>query len=278
MKLNEIADKPGSRKKRMRIGRGIGSGMGKTGGRGGKGQTARSGVRIKGFEGGQMPLHRRLPKRGFKQHQVRSSSSTRSISAGAGGDRRQQARRRRGGRRRGPGQGRRAAPRQGRRAAARRRRAQGQGRFRGLRGVEIGAWPRSRRPAARSRSWPRSARRREGRLTPHAGHGRPDHPYRSADGVIRGGRRERELCDGLCSGTTGGQSQLLGARQGRGAQEAHLVHARRAAGLPVRHLHPAARHRSRPPGTRFSSRRPAASSACSTCSPAAASTAWRSSR
>lgn len=66
MKLNEIADKPGARKARMRIGRGIGSGKGKTGGRGGKGQTARSGVRIKGFEGGQMPLHRRLPKRGFK--------------------------------------------------------------------------------------------------------------------------------------------------------------------------------------------------------------------
>jgi large subunit ribosomal protein L15 len=65
MKLNQIADKPGARKKRMRVGRGIGSGMGKTGGRGGKGQTARSGVRIKGFEGGQMPLHRRLPKRGF---------------------------------------------------------------------------------------------------------------------------------------------------------------------------------------------------------------------
>jgi large subunit ribosomal protein L15 len=66
MKLNEIAPKYGSRKKRFRIGRGIGSGAGKTGGRGGKGQTARSGVRIKGFEGGQMPLHRRLPKRGFK--------------------------------------------------------------------------------------------------------------------------------------------------------------------------------------------------------------------
>jgi large subunit ribosomal protein L15 len=65
MKLNEIAPKYGSRKKRFRIGRGIGSGAGKTGGRGGKGQTARSGVRIKGFEGGQMPLHRRLPKRGF---------------------------------------------------------------------------------------------------------------------------------------------------------------------------------------------------------------------
>ena len=66
MKLNEIAPPAGSRKKRFRIGRGIGSGAGKTGGRGGKGQTARSGVRIKGFEGGQMPLHRRLPKRGFK--------------------------------------------------------------------------------------------------------------------------------------------------------------------------------------------------------------------
>ena len=66
MKLHEIADRPGARKNRARIGRGIGSGTGKTGGRGGKGQTARSGVRIKGFEGGQMPLHRRLPKRGFK--------------------------------------------------------------------------------------------------------------------------------------------------------------------------------------------------------------------
>jgi large subunit ribosomal protein L15 len=66
MKLNQIADKPGARKNRLRIGRGIGSGMGKTGGRGGKGQTARTGVRIKGFEGGQMPLHRRLPKRGFR--------------------------------------------------------------------------------------------------------------------------------------------------------------------------------------------------------------------
>jgi large subunit ribosomal protein L15 len=66
MKLHEISGRPGSRKTGKRIGRGIGSGKGKTGGRGGKGQTARSGVRIKGFEGGQMPLHRRLPKRGFK--------------------------------------------------------------------------------------------------------------------------------------------------------------------------------------------------------------------
>ncbi|HLH50555.1 MAG TPA: 50S ribosomal protein L15 [Roseiarcus sp.] len=65
MKLNGISDNPGSSKPRMRVGRGIGSGKGKQAGRGGKGQTARSGVRIKGFEGGQMPLHRRLPKRGF---------------------------------------------------------------------------------------------------------------------------------------------------------------------------------------------------------------------
>ena len=65
MKLNGINDNPGSSKKRTRVGRGIGSGSGKQAGRGGKGQTARSGVRIKGFEGGQMPLHRRLPKRGF---------------------------------------------------------------------------------------------------------------------------------------------------------------------------------------------------------------------
>jgi large subunit ribosomal protein L15 len=66
MKLHELSGRAGSRKVRKRIGRGIGSGKGKTGGRGGKGQTARSGVRIKGFEGGQMPLHRRLPKRGFR--------------------------------------------------------------------------------------------------------------------------------------------------------------------------------------------------------------------
>jgi large subunit ribosomal protein L15 len=67
MRLNELRDKPGARKLRVRIGRGIGSGIGKTGGRGGKGQTARTGVALGGFEGGQMPLHRRLPKRGFNK-------------------------------------------------------------------------------------------------------------------------------------------------------------------------------------------------------------------
>src|SRR5918997_686735 len=67
MKLNELSDIPGASKKRKRVGRGIGSGKGKTAGRGVKGQKARTGVAIKGFEGGQMPLHRRLPKRGFNK-------------------------------------------------------------------------------------------------------------------------------------------------------------------------------------------------------------------
>ena len=66
MKLNQIADNPGARKPRMRVGRGIGSGKGKTAGRGVKGQKSRTGVSIHGFEGGQMPLYRRIPKRGFR--------------------------------------------------------------------------------------------------------------------------------------------------------------------------------------------------------------------
>lgn len=66
MKLNELRDADGATKSRKRVGRGIGSGLGKTGGRGVKGQKSRSGVSINGFEGGQMPIYRRLPKRGFK--------------------------------------------------------------------------------------------------------------------------------------------------------------------------------------------------------------------
>jgi large subunit ribosomal protein L15 len=66
MKLNEISDNPGAIKAKKRVGRGIGSGKGKTAGRGVKGQKARAGVAVKGFEGGQMPMHRRLPKRGFR--------------------------------------------------------------------------------------------------------------------------------------------------------------------------------------------------------------------
>ena len=70
MKLNEIADNAGAKKDRKRIGRGLGSGKGKTGGRGGKGQTARKGGAKAGFEGGQMPIYRRLPKRGFNKPNI----------------------------------------------------------------------------------------------------------------------------------------------------------------------------------------------------------------
>jgi large subunit ribosomal protein L15 len=88
MKLNQLSDNPGARKSRIRVGRGIGSGKGKTGGRGGKGQTARSGVAINGFEGGQMPLHMRMPKRGFnslnpkKWNEVRLDRIQAAIDAG----------------------------------------------------------------------------------------------------------------------------------------------------------------------------------------------------
>lgn len=68
MELNKLKGNPGARHRKMRVGRGIGSSKGKTAGRGGKGQTARTGVRINGFEGGQTPIHRRLPKRGFNNY------------------------------------------------------------------------------------------------------------------------------------------------------------------------------------------------------------------
>jgi large subunit ribosomal protein L15 len=88
MQLNELKGSPGSKKRRMRVGRGIGSGKGKTAGRGGKGQTARTGVRINGFEGGQTPIHRRLPKRGFTnihRHEyevINLSSIQKAVDAG----------------------------------------------------------------------------------------------------------------------------------------------------------------------------------------------------
>ena len=76
MKLTDLRDNPGAAKKRKRVGRGPGSGVGKTGGRGMKGQKSRSGVAIKGFEGGQMPLHRRLPKRGFNNPNAKTYAVT----------------------------------------------------------------------------------------------------------------------------------------------------------------------------------------------------------
>lgn len=76
MKLNALSDNEGAKRNRTRVGRGIGSGKGKTGGRGVKGQKSRSGVAIKGFEGGQMPLYRRLPKRGFTNAAFRKTFAT----------------------------------------------------------------------------------------------------------------------------------------------------------------------------------------------------------
>ena len=87
-KLNQINDNPGARKDSVRVGRGIGSGLGKTAGRGQKGQKSRSGVAIKGFEGGQMPLHMRLPKRGFNKpnraeySEVNTGALQRAVDAG----------------------------------------------------------------------------------------------------------------------------------------------------------------------------------------------------
>ncbi len=89
MQLNQLKSNPGSHKKRMRVGRGIGCTKGKTCGRGGKGQTARTGVRINGFEGGQTPIHRRLPKRGFTNHTrhtyavINTGSLEKAIAAGS---------------------------------------------------------------------------------------------------------------------------------------------------------------------------------------------------
>lgn len=89
MQLNQLKSNPGSHKKRMRVGRGIGCTKGKTCGRGGKGQTARTGVRINGFEGGQTPIHRRLPKRGFTNHSrhtyavINLGALEKAIAAGA---------------------------------------------------------------------------------------------------------------------------------------------------------------------------------------------------
>jgi large subunit ribosomal protein L15 len=76
-RLNELRDNAGANKKRVRVGRGIGSGVGKTGGRGGKGQKGRAGVAIGGFEGGQMPLHMRMPKRGFNVPNVKRYNTVR---------------------------------------------------------------------------------------------------------------------------------------------------------------------------------------------------------
>ena len=138
MKLNDIRDNAGARQRKMRVGRGIGSGKGKTAGRGQKGQKSRSGVAVKGFEGGQMPLHMRLPKRGFnnifakdyaevnlgmvqkfdRRRKLDAKGVVDHDSAQGGGPR---------------------ARRQGRRAPARQGRADRQGQLQGRRRVSKGA-------------------------------------------------------------------------------------------------------------------------------------------
>ena len=102
MKLNEIRDNQGAHYREKRVGRGIGSGKGKTAGRGGKGQTARTGVALNGFEGGQTPLHRRLPKRGFN-NRISAGFQYRQSRPVAAGARRREAQSRRARRRRGAG-------------------------------------------------------------------------------------------------------------------------------------------------------------------------------
>ena len=150
MKLNEISDNAGSSKARMRVGRGIGSGKGKQSGRGGKGQTARSGVRIKGFEGGQMPLHRRLPKRGFTTRRRRDLNEV-NLGRVQTRDRRRQARRRQAGDGRGAGRGGRLRPRARRRQDPRQGRTEGQAVHSRCSARRRARSRRSRRPAARSR-------------------------------------------------------------------------------------------------------------------------------
>ena len=171
MKLHDLSGRPGARKTRKRIGRGIGSGKGKTGGRGGKGQTARSGVRIKGFEGGQMPLHRRLPKRGFKNtmfalklNEVNLGRIQEAIDAGlldAGAKIDAAALVKAGS----------AAPGQGRRAAARLGRNQGESHVCGLRRLEIGG-----RRGGKGRRHGRNPRPQGARRASR----RPDRLYRRA--------------------------------------------------------------------------------------------------
>ena len=132
MRLNELSDRPGATKAKKRLGRGIGSGLGQDLGQGVKGQKARAGVAIKGFEGGQMPLHRRLPKRGFnnifarKYNELNLGRIQQAVDFGP--PRRQEA-----DHRRGAAGGRSHPSRQGRRAPARPGRAQGEARLRGHR-------------------------------------------------------------------------------------------------------------------------------------------------
>ena len=255
MKLNELRDNA-ARPRRKRLGRGIGSGTGKTGGRGVKGQKARSGVAINGFEGGQMPLHRRLPKRGFNNifakdfnvvslGRIQAAIDAGKLDAQATIDRR------------GADRGRRHPPRQGRRPPARRRRTDGEARLRRRRRLEVGdRGGREGRRLGQAAGEGRSLARPQGRVTLRSAGGRAQIAAAcnfAARSLSRGFIRPCRPLEALSSVTSGElhgigrrttrrQSELRGLRQGRGAQEAHLVHARCAARLSARHLHPDAGH------------------------------------
>ena len=255
MKLNQLADRPGARKNRTRIGRGIGSGTGKTGGRGGKGPDRALGRAHQGLRGRpDAACTAACPSAASRTRRLRRSS-TRSIS------RRVQAaidagklECRRHGRCRGAGRGRRAAPCQGRGPAAA---ASGEIKAKGR---IFSVWGASKSAVAAvekaggsvADSGAEAAGSRRGRLTPMGTsgpipiYGRRRRRHRAARwrrwGVTQGGGREIAMAS--AAEQLAANLNFLGARQGRGAEEAHLVHARRAAGLPVRHLHPAARHRS----------------------------------
>ena len=268
---------------RKRLGRGIGSGKGKTSGRGVKGQKARTGVSLNGFEGGQLPIYRRLPKRGFVNPFAQGLRAAQPRRAGEGD--------------RGAAGWTPAQPideatlseaglvRSG--AQVRRRPAAGEGR-------DHAGGHHHRRPAPRRRR-SRRCRRRAARSRCSIRRRRPRKPPRPVEPAGRDAARRRPWYDrsrpasragaaaptepsaaedhdhGLRRRTARGQPQPRCPVQGHRAQEAHLVHPGRADRLPHRHLHPGPRRRCLGDGGDARASTAAASSACSTCSPAARS-------
>ena len=237
MKLNEIADNPGARHATKRVGRGIGSGLGKTAGRGGKGQTARTGGAKAGFEGGQMPIYRRLPKRGFnKPNQVDYNEV--NLAARAGRRRRQEARRQGAGDRRGAGRRRRRRTASSAACACwARARSSPSWPSRSITPRRVPLPPSRRQAAAVKMLKPVETRRPEAEVSLHV-------RLTSRLPHARGRRLEaRGRKNGICRRTTCRQSELRRACQVGRPEEAHLVHARRADRLSPRQLHPDSRHR-----------------------------------
>ena len=303
MKLNEIRDNDGATKNRMRVGRGIGSGKGKTGGRGVKGQKARTGVAIKGFEGGQMPLHRRLPKRGFTPPNAKRYNEVNlgriqvggrcrqasdvghapvTVASLIGGRRGLEAREtacvilgngraygeapafevagpsksaaeaieKAGGVAQACWCGKAAERGSGRRADPSTASAGLEPPCMAAASAASIVMPRSasagsdgRRASNPRATWPVALLVEEAGPRTQAifGFFRTVHPGRKAAAAAPSGIADH----GIGSRTARLEHQLRRHRQGRGPEEADLVHARSAARVPPRHLHPAARHRHR---------------------------------